>query len=39
MTSGEQKVLIKGVAAGTVMGMAIGLMIALFMVMRPGFHL
>jgi hypothetical protein len=35
MTSGEQKVLARGVAAGTLMGVAIGLMIALFIAMRP----
>ncbi len=38
MTSGEHKMLIKGVAAGTVMGMAIGLCIALFLVLKPGLH-
>ena len=37
MTGGEQKVLVRGVAAGTVMGMAIGLMIALFIAMKPEF--
>lgn len=35
MTSGEQKMLVRGVAAGTIIGMAIGLMIALFIAMRP----
>jgi hypothetical protein len=35
MTNGEQKVLMRGVAAGTIMGLAIGLIIALFIVMKP----
>jgi len=35
MTSGEQKMLNRGVAAGTIMGLALGLMIALFIAMRP----
>jgi tetrahydromethanopterin S-methyltransferase subunit F len=35
MTSGEQKVLWRGVAAGTVVGLALGLMIALVVAMRP----
>jgi hypothetical protein len=35
MTQGEQKMLTKGVAAGTLMGMAIGLIIALAIVLRP----
>lgn len=35
MTRGEQKVLWRGVAAGTIMGVAIGLMIALFIAMKP----
>jgi len=35
MTTGEQKVLYRGVAAGTLMGVAIGLMIALVIAMRP----
>jgi len=30
MTRGEQKMLVRGVAAGTIQGVAIGLMIALF---------
>jgi tetrahydromethanopterin S-methyltransferase subunit F len=34
MTKGERKALWRGVAAGTIMGLAIGLIIALFMVMR-----
>jgi hypothetical protein len=37
MTGGEQKVLVRGVTAGTVMGVAIGLMIALFIAMKPEF--
>jgi hypothetical protein len=35
MTKGEQKVLWRGVAAGTIVGLALGLMIALFIVMKP----
>jgi hypothetical protein len=35
MTSGEQKVLMRGVAAGTMIGLAIGGMIALFIALRP----
>ena len=35
MTNGEQKVLARGVAAGTVMGLAIGGLIALFIAMKP----
>ena len=35
MTNGEQKVLVRGVAAGTIMGLAIGLMLALFIAMKP----
>jgi tetrahydromethanopterin S-methyltransferase subunit F len=35
MTNGEQKVLWRGVAAGTIMGLALGLMIALFIAMKP----
>ena len=35
MTNGEQKVLARGVAAGTIMGLAIGLIIALFIAIRP----
>jgi hypothetical protein len=35
MTSGEQKMLWRGVAAGTVMGLAIGGMIALIIAMKP----
>ena len=37
MTSGEQKVLTRGVAAGALMGVAIGLMIALVIAMKPDF--
>jgi tetrahydromethanopterin S-methyltransferase subunit F len=35
MTNGEQKVLARGVAAGTILGLAIGLMVALFIAMKP----
>ena len=35
MTQGEQKVLWRGVAAGTIVGLALGLMIALFIAMKP----
>jgi tetrahydromethanopterin S-methyltransferase subunit F len=35
MTSSEQKVLWRGVAAGTIVGLALGLMIALFIAMKP----
>ena len=35
MTNGEQKVLVRGVAAGTIMGVTIGLMLALFIAMKP----
>jgi tetrahydromethanopterin S-methyltransferase subunit F len=35
MTDGEQKVLWRGVAAGTIVGLALGLMIALFIAMKP----
>jgi tetrahydromethanopterin S-methyltransferase subunit F len=37
MTIGEQKVLVRGVAAGTIMGVAIGLMLALFIAMKAEF--
>ncbi len=37
MTSGERKMLARGVAAGTVVGLAIGGMIALCIAMRPEF--
>jgi tetrahydromethanopterin S-methyltransferase subunit F len=36
MTNGEQKMLSRGVAAGTIMGVAIGLIIALIIQMKPG---
>jgi hypothetical protein len=35
MTKGEQRVLMRGVAAGTMIGLAIGLMIAFFIAMKP----
>lgn len=35
MTEGEQKVLWRGVAAGTLVGMAIGLILALYILVRP----
>jgi hypothetical protein len=35
MTNGEQKVLGRGVAAGTIVGLALGLMIELFIAMKP----
>lgn len=35
MTTSEQKMLYRGVAAGTMIGLAIGLMIALVIAMRP----
>ena len=35
MTNGEQKVLGRGVAAGTIVGLALGLMVALFIAMKP----
>jgi tetrahydromethanopterin S-methyltransferase subunit F len=35
MTPGEQKMLYRGVAAGTLIGLAIGLMIALVIAVRP----
>ena len=37
MTNGEQKVLVRGVAAGTIMGVAMGLMLALVIAMKPEF--
>jgi hypothetical protein len=36
MTKGEQKVLWYGVAAGTMIGVAIGFLIALFIAVKPG---
>jgi tetrahydromethanopterin S-methyltransferase subunit F len=35
LTNGEQKVLWRGVAAGTIVGLALGVMIALFIAMKP----
>ena len=35
MTDGEQKVIWRGVAAGTILGLAIGGMIALVIAMKP----
>ena len=35
MTNSEKRVLVRGVAAGTIMGVAIGLMLALFIAMKP----
>jgi hypothetical protein len=35
MTNGEQKVLWRGVAAGTLVGLVLGVMIALFIAMKP----
>jgi len=35
MTNGEQKVLCRGLAAGTLIGVAIGGMIALVIAMKP----
>lgn len=37
MTTGEQKFLNRGVAAGTLVGLAIGGIIALFIAMKPEF--
>ena len=37
MTKGEQRVLMRGVAAGTMIGLVIGLMLALFIAMKPEF--
>ena len=37
MTNAEQKVLVRGVAAGTITGVAIGLILALFIAMKPEF--
>jgi tetrahydromethanopterin S-methyltransferase subunit F len=37
MTNGDHRVLVRGVAAGTIMGVAIGLLLALFMAMKPEF--
>jgi len=35
MTNGEQQVLVRGVAAGTIVGVALGLMLALVIAMKP----
>lgn len=35
MTTSEQKVLWRGVAAGTMVGLVVGLMIALFIAIKP----
>ena len=35
MTNGEQKMLTRGMAAGTLTGIAIGLMLALVIMMKP----
>jgi tetrahydromethanopterin S-methyltransferase subunit F len=35
MTTGEQKMLVRGVAAGTIMGFVVGLMLALLIAIRP----
>jgi hypothetical protein len=35
MTNGEQKVLWRGVAAGAITGVTLGLIIALFIAMKP----
>jgi hypothetical protein len=35
MSNGEQKMLVRGVAAGTMLGLAIGLLLALFIAMKP----
>ena len=35
MTKGEQKLLWRGVAAGTMAGVAIGLLLALLILMKP----
>jgi hypothetical protein len=35
MTNGEQKLLWRGVAAGTIIGLAVGGMIALVIAMKP----
>jgi hypothetical protein len=36
MTNSEQKVLWCGVGAGTIVGLAIGLILALFIAIKPG---
>jgi len=35
MTTGERKILLRGVAGGTMMGLALGLMIALVIAIKP----
>jgi tetrahydromethanopterin S-methyltransferase subunit F len=35
MTNAEQKVLWRGVAAGTIVGLVVGLLLALFIAIRP----
>jgi hypothetical protein len=35
MTAGEHRMLVRGVAAGTIMGLAIGGIAALFIALRP----
>ena len=37
MTTGEQKMLYRGVAAGTLIGLTLGLMLALVIAMKPEF--
>ena len=37
MTNGEQKVFWRGVAGGTMLGLALGLMLALFIAVKPEF--
>ena len=37
MTNGEQRMLVRGVAGGTLMGVAIGLMLALLIALKPEF--
>ena len=37
MTNGEQKMLWRGVAAGTITGLAMGLIAALFIALKPEF--
>jgi F0F1-type ATP synthase assembly protein I len=37
MTDGEHKMLWRGVAAGTMVGLALGLLIALFIATKPEF--
>jgi hypothetical protein len=35
MTDGEHKMLVRGVAAGTLMGVGIGFILALFIALKP----